>query len=153
MKSIGKAIIGIVIGVALTGCAASGPKYKEMEKSVPSLQANQGRVFFLREDTFVGGGLRPDIKFDDAVVGVSKPGGFFYIDAAPGPHKVSTATEMENKLTFVLDAGETKYVKTSVSMGILVGHVVPELISVNDAEKVLPDLSYIGTQGESGHAK
>jgi hypothetical protein len=45
--------------------------------------------------------------------------GFFYVDTAPGKHEVSTSTEAENKLTFVLEKGEVKYVK-------------------------MPDLSYIG---------
>jgi hypothetical protein len=44
----------------------------------------------------------------------------------------------------VVDKGETKYVRTKVSMGVLVGHVVPELVSADEAQKELATLSYTG---------
>jgi hypothetical protein len=55
------------------------------------------------------------------------------------------STEVDKKLTFTLDKGEVKYVKTSVGLGVVAGHVVPELISQEEAQKVLSDLSYTGT--------
>jgi len=82
---------------------------------------------------------------DNATVGQSKPGGFFYIDTIPGGHLVSTATEVERELTFSLDPGESKYVRTSTSLGLFVGHVTPELVSPDDALLELQEMSYIGT--------
>jgi hypothetical protein len=81
---------------------------------------------------------------DGVVVGDSKPDSFFYVDSAPGKHEVSTSTEAENKLTFVLEKGEVKYVKTSVSMGLCVGRVVPTLVNNAEAMAELPDLGYVG---------
>ncbi|WEF31277.1 DUF2846 domain-containing protein [Pseudoduganella chitinolytica] len=134
----------IALLAALTGCAATGPKFADQQVSTPKLTAEQGRVYFYRVNSFVGGALRPDIKLDGAAVGQSKPGGYFYVDAAPGAHEAQTSTEATNKLTFVLDKGETKYVRTSVSMGVLVGHVKPELVGQEEALKELSELSYIG---------
>jgi hypothetical protein len=134
-------IVSLVI--ALTGCA-SGVKYHDMAASIPTLKADQGRLYFFRSASMMGAAIQPDIKLDGAVVGESKPGGFFYVDAKPGNHEVSTSTEVENKLTFTLDKGEVKYIKTSIGFGFAVGHVKPELVSEADAKAELPDLAYTG---------
>jgi hypothetical protein len=87
---------------------------------------------------------------DSKAVGESKPGGFFYIDTNPGGHLVSTTTEVKNELTLMLDPGETKYVKTSTSLGLFVGHVSPELVSPEEAKPALQDLSYTGDVVHAG---
>jgi hypothetical protein len=134
----------IAAAAILSGCAASGPKFAQQEAVTPQVSAEQGRVYFYRADSFVGGGLRPAIKFDGNAVGDSVPGGYFYVDAAAGSHEASTSTEATNKLSFVLDKGETKYVRTKVSMGVLVGHVTPELVSKDEAQREIGELSYTG---------
>lgn len=135
----------LVAALVLSGCAATGPKFQAQEAAMPKLGADQGRVYFYRVDSFVGGGVRPSIKFDGGVVGDSVPGGYFFVDTAAGSHEASTSTEATNKLTFVVDKGETKYVRTKVQMGLLVGHVVPELVSADEAAKELPALSFTGS--------
>jgi hypothetical protein len=138
-------LASIGLAILLTGCAATGVKYSDMATSITTVRPDQARVYFLRSNSVVGAALQPEIHFDNAVVGQSKPGGFFYIDTTPGDHVASTTTEVERKLTFALDAGETKYVKTTISMGVFVGHVTPELVSQDDAMKELPELKYTGT--------
>ncbi len=134
----------VAVAASLVGCAASGPSQKEMEAKMPALKADQGRVYFYRNASFVGGGLAPDIKLDGAVVGESKQGGFFYVDTASGKHEASTSTEAENKLSFVLENGEIKYVRTKVAVGILVGRVVPELVGADEAKKEIAETAYTG---------
>jgi len=147
MRYIKFALIGLAF--ALTGCA-SGVKFSEMSQSIKTVPADQGRVYFYRNASMFGAALQPNIYLDDAAVGASKPGGFFYVDLAPGPHKASTSTEVENRLTFVIDGGETKYVRTSPSFGVLVGHITPELVSADEARPELQSLSYIGTVAAPG---
>jgi len=115
-----------------------------METTIPTLSAEQGRVYFYRSSSFVGAAVQPSIRLDGAEVGKSQPGGFFYVDAKSGNHEAATATEVENKLTFVLDKGEVKYVRTKVTMGLMVGHVTPELVSPEEAKKEMVDLHYNG---------
>ncbi|RZI41145.1 hypothetical protein EGT07_20580 [Herbaspirillum sp. HC18] len=91
-----------------------------------------------------GAAIQPSIKLDGVVVGDSKPGGFFYVDSKAGNHEVMCTTEVDKKLTFTLDKGEIKYVKTSVGLGIVAGRVIPELVSQDEAQKDLGDLSYTG---------
>jgi hypothetical protein len=101
-------------------------------------------VYFLRSSSMLGAAVQPNIYLDGAVVGESKPGSFFYVDTKPGSHEARTSTETTNKVTFVLDKGETKYVRTKVQMGLMVGHVVPELISADEANKELGELRFSG---------
>jgi hypothetical protein len=134
----------LAFAAALTGCAATGPKFAQQESSMPTLAAEKSRVYFYRTDSFVGGGLRPQVMLDGATVGKSAPGGYFYVDTTAGSHAASTSTEVTNTLNFVVNKGETKYVRTKVSMGVLVGHVVPELVTPDEAQKELASLSYTG---------
>jgi len=141
MRFIKFLIVSLVI--TLVGCA-SGVKHKDMASSIPSLNADQGRIYFYRSSSMLGAAIQPNIKLDGTVVGESIPGGFFYVDSPAGKHETSTATETENKLTFTLDKGEVKYVQTKIGFGLFVGHIIPELVSEADAKKELPDLSYTG---------
>jgi hypothetical protein len=134
----------ITLAIVLSGCA-SGIKHKDMTGSIPALQSNQGRIYFLRSSSMLGAALQPSIKLNGKDVGESKPGGFFFVDSKPGNQEVMCSTEVDKKLTFTLDKGETKYVKTSIGLGLFVGRVIPELVSQEDAQKELSDLSYTGT--------
>jgi hypothetical protein len=142
MKLFASALISSAI--LLTGCAATGPTHQSMEASIPTLKADMGRVYFYRASSMMGAAVQPSIKLDGAAVGESKPGGFFYVDTSAGSHEAATSTEATNKLTFVLDKGEVKYVRTKVTMGLMAGHVVPELVSADEAKKEIATLAYTG---------
>ena len=92
-----------------------------------------------------GGMIQPEIKLNDNVVGRSIPGGFFFVDEEPGEYTVSTSTEVKREVKFTLHAGDTKYVRTSVSIGLLVGHVAPTLEDADTAQQEVETLKYTGT--------
>lgn len=128
-----------------SGCA-SGPQYKDVASSIPNLKESQGRIYFYRPDSMFGAAVRPSVNLNGAAVGQSKPGGFFYVDEPAGMYVVSTETETEKTASFTLDAGETKYVRTSIGLGPLVGRIIPSLESSGEGSKALEDSHYIGTQ-------
>jgi len=128
----------------LSACAATGPKMAEVKSSIPALKASEGRIYFYRADSMFGAAIQPTIKLNGQDVGSSKPGGFFFVDAAPGPKEVSTETEVEKKLTFALSPGETRYVKTRVGFGVIAGRVYPELVDKAVGEGEIAQASYIG---------
>jgi hypothetical protein len=134
----------LALAAALAGCAASGPRFAEQESRTPTIGAEQGRVYFYRTNSMLGAAMQPQVSLDGAAVGKSQPGGYFYVDTTAGSHEAATSTEVSNKLSFVVDKGETKYVRTKVSMGVMVGHVVPELVGADEARKEIADLSYNG---------
>lgn len=133
------ALVGTAV---LTGCA-SGPKFSEMSKTIPALKAGEGRVYFFRSDSMFGAAIQPDIRLNNEVVGSSKPGGFFYVDRPAGSFIAAASTETEKTLSFTLDAGDTKYVRTSPSMGLLVGRVVLELEDPTKAQAEVEKLSFV----------
>jgi len=132
------------VAVTASGCA-SGPEYKDVASSIPTMKEAQGRVYFYRSGSMFGAAIQPEIKLNDQVVGKSQPGGFFFVDEPAGQYVVSTSTETEKSVSFQLDAGETKYVKTSVGLGLLAGRIVPSLESPDDAAKHLDGLHFTGT--------
>lgn len=127
---------------ALTGCA-SGPKFAEMSKTIPALKTGEGRVYFFRSDSMLGAAIQPDIRLNNEVVGSSKPGGFFYVDRPAGSFAAAAATETEKTVSFTLDAGETKYVRSSPSFGVLVGRIVLQLEDPAKAQAEIEKLSYV----------
>ena len=112
--------------LALSACA-SGPAYKDVSASFAAVPATQGRIFFYRTAT-VGAAIQPAVYLNGEKVGSAVPGGFFYVDRPPGDYEVTTTTELKKSLTFHLDAGQVRYVKLGISMGLLAGHVYPELM-------------------------
>jgi hypothetical protein len=130
--------------VALLSACASGPKLSEMKSSIPAVKAGEGRIYFYRSGSMLGAGIQPNILVNGQVVGESKPGGFFFVDLPPGAIQISTSTEVERKLSLTLDAGQTRYVRTSVGMGVIVYRVYPELVDEAEGAKALAELSYIG---------
>lgn len=138
--------------VVLTGCA-NGPKYTEVSSSIPTLQTDQGRVYFFRSSSMFGAAIQPDIRLNDQVVGTSQPGGFFFVDRPAGQYSAATSTETDKTVSFVLDAGEVKYVRTSPSLGLLAGRIVPSLETPEAAVKELPELSYTGKALPAKQAK
>ena len=107
----------------------------------PKLAPDRGRIYFYRSAAIVGVVVQPDIKLNGESVGSAAPGGFFFVDRPRGNYEASSATEVETKLAFTLAAGETKYVRTSISPGIIVGHMNFELISKSVAEGELASLN------------
>jgi hypothetical protein len=129
----------------LTGCVSGGMKHAEMKSSMQALKPDEGRIYFYRTGSIFGVGVQADIYLNGVLVGASQPGGFFFVDRPAGKYEAHASTEVSRMVTFTLDGGETKYVRSYVSMGVLVGHVNLELVNAAEAEKELESLSYTGT--------
>jgi hypothetical protein len=142
-KSLPLIFSAVLATAILTGCA-SGPKYAEIAKTIPAVKADQGRIYFMRSSSMFGAAIQPEIRLNNNVVGKSQPGGFFYVDRPAGKYIAATDTETEKTLSFSLDAGEVKYIRTSPSFGLVAGRMVPTLETAEVAEKELPELSYTG---------
>jgi hypothetical protein len=132
-------ILALCAFTLLAGCATGGARYADV--GAPKLAPDRGRIYFYRSAAIVGVAVQPDIKLNGESVGSAAPGGFFFVDRPRGNYVASSATEVEAKLAFTLAAGETKYVRTSISPGIIVGHMNFELISKSVAEGELASLN------------
>jgi hypothetical protein len=143
MKRMPKWLGLLVIVLAVAGCATGGPKFKEMSPGMAAPAAGMGRIYFYRT-VVLGAAVQPEVKLNGEVVGKAVPQGFFYVDRPPGDYTVTTATEVEKKLTFTLDAGQVRYVRLSISVGIFVGRVYGELVDEAVAQKEMESTSYTG---------
>jgi len=128
----------------LQGCAATGPKGTEMASTLNATAPGYGRIVFFRSAGFAGGAVQPDIKLDGQVVGQSKPGGFFYAEAGPGKRVIEAATETASRLEITVMPGQTYYVRSAISMGLMVGRIALTQEGQVTAQTELPGLSYTG---------
>ena len=137
MKRIAACLVALVV---ISGCA-SGPAFNDAKATFTPTRADQGRIYFYRTAK-MGVAVQPDIYLNGTVVGSAVPGGFFYVDTNPGKCEVVAATEVANKLTFVLDKGQTRYVRLDMHMGLFVGHVVPTLVDESAGAKEIQDTKH-----------
>lgn len=143
MRSRTGALPLLLVGFLLASCA-SPRGLDEPPTQLPPLKPGLGRVYFTRAGEFGGSAVQPEIRMNNEVVARSVPGGFSYVDRPPGKYAVTTATEVENAVTFQLAAGETKYIKTTVTPGILIGHVTPTLEFPEQGQSDISRLRYVG---------
>lgn len=139
-------IFGLAIVLAVAAGCASGPKFDTVATSLPPVPGGKARIFIYRSSS-LGAAIQPDVRLNGAVVGKAEPNGVFYVDRDPGNMEVITGSEVNRKLTFTAGAGETRYVKLGVGLGVLVYRIVPELVSEEQAKKDMAGLAYTGTGG------
>jgi hypothetical protein len=132
----------ILLLTSSIGCA-SGMKYSEFQANITNSNPDIGRIFFYRPSA-LGAALRPDVMLNNEKVGEAIAQGFFYVDRQPGEYQVVTSTEVKRKLSFILDSGQTRYVRFSTSFGFFVGHVYGELVDPDVGMEEIKDCKYTG---------
>lgn len=137
------ALVTVLLPVLLAACA-SGPKLADIQAAMPAIPASQGRIWFYRSSSPLGFAIQPAIALNGRKVGDSVPGGFFYVDTAAGACIVTTATETDYSVKFVLQPNEERFVRTVVRPGLLVGRVAPELVDAAEAREDLASKSFTG---------
>ena len=138
-------LVLLALVAVLAAACASGPRLSEVSSGFPGLKAGEARIYFYRSNSMFGAALQPSIYVNGKVVGTSKPGGFFYADVPAGNVEVTTGTEVEKKATFVVAAGETRYIRTTTGLGLLVGRVYPEIVDTRTAQEEIKDAKYTGS--------
>lgn len=138
-------ILGIAVAATLAGCAATGIKGAEMTEQVTQVPAGKARILIYRDSSLMGAAVQPNVMVNGEVAGTSKPGGFFYADVGVGTHEVSARTEVTSSVSFQMTEGQTRYVRTSITMGAFVGRVQFTLVEAEEAQRVLPGLAYTGS--------
>ena len=142
MKTLSRITLVLIV-VSLMGGCASGPTYLEMAPSIRELSQDTGRIYFYRTSAF-GAALQPEVKLNKEVIGKAVAQGFFYADKEPGKYEIMTSTEVDRKLSLVLEAGQTRYVRFGVSMGFFAGHVYPELVSAEEGKEEIKVCKFTG---------
>lgn len=147
MMKILRIFIGCALALSLSACA-SGITFTEMKPSLSPPTQEMGRIFFYRPIT-LGAAFTPDILVNGKNVGESVAWGFFHIDRPSGNYEVVTSTEVERKVSFVLEKGQTRYIRFSVNMGFFAAHVYGDLVDQATALPELEECRYAG-QAQGG---
>lgn len=140
-------IAGLAAAILLAGCA--GPRYASMASSLPPLKPGDGRIVFYNpmQDAGAGPSGQPKIRVNKQVVGRSKPGSFFYVDRPAGSYVVTDKLWTDDGLSFMLNPGETRYVRfVAPSLGSTgISKLNIELVdSQSEAQRELLPLRYFG---------
>ncbi|MGZ7049253.1 MAG: hypothetical protein ACXVHO_04530 [Methanobacterium sp.] len=114
-----KKIISLVVGATLMSGCASGPLFQPVNP-IPS---NKGVVYIYRQPSFLGGGLFGTATANAAAFTKIRNGGYYPYVSDPGPVHFEVSTEATNEADVVVEAGKEKYLKTTVGIGFLVGHL------------------------------
>jgi len=76
------ALFAVVVSL-ISGCAAKGPSYTSVEATIPQLQSDKARLYFLREKSHRAGAIAARIQVNGIKVADLYSGGFTYLDQSP----------------------------------------------------------------------
>ena len=143
VKISASALFAVALAVLVGGCA-SGPRFDEVQASLPSVPQDQGRIFFYRTGA-VGAAVQPEVRLNGSPVGKAAPRGFFFVDRVPGHYEVRVATEVEKSVSFQLEPGQRRYVRLDTQIGLVVGRVVPRLVDEAQASQEIQETKLAGS--------
>lgn len=141
MKSKLFAVVAL-LSIFLGGCA-TGPTFQQYASNIKPTEAEQGRIYVYRTSA-LGTAIQPNVKLNGETVGKAVPKGFFYVDQPAGEYQISTSTEVKRSLSINLAAGEEKYVRLDVKMGVFAGHIKPVLVDQAEGKEQIQKTKYIG---------
>ena len=128
MKAIRFLSLILAVTLAIAGCA-TGPKFSEYGGTLKPVASGQGRIWFYRPSKMAGAAVQPHIFLNGDKVGKAQPGCYFYVDRPPGSYEAKCTTEWSDIGKFTLAAGEEKFVRLGLMIGVVVGHVIPKEVS------------------------
>jgi len=137
------AVVLVLASVLLSGCAAGGSSFVEVEPS----QSGQGRVVFYRPRAFVGGAVSVALADNGEEIARIKNGQYLVRDTDPGAHQFRTLTGNIDKAVDVdVEAGKLYYLSLSLRQGMWVNSWV--LTRVYDDQAIV-ELKACCKDGES----
>lgn len=88
---------------------------------VPPPPEGKGQVVFFRPAKFVGAAVSYKVREGETELGKLSNGRYFVHVTNPGGHAYVVHSEVQDVLTMEIDPGETYYVTSSLSVGVVVG--------------------------------
>ncbi|MGO1003727.1 DUF2846 domain-containing protein [Lysobacter sp. CA196] len=83
--------------------------------------AGKGQIVFFRPAKFVGGAVGYKVREGAVELGKLRSGKYFVVAVEPGAHEYTVHSEAKDILNMEVEAGETYYVKGTITIGILAG--------------------------------
>lgn len=82
----------------------------------------KGQIVFFREKKFTGGAMSFKVREGQTELGKLSNGSYFVLPVEPGAHQYVVHSEAKDVLNLEVEAGETYYVSSAISMGFMAGH-------------------------------
>ena len=128
-------VLSMLVLSFLSGCAARGPAFSKID----NLSADKGLVYIYRVPAFTGSAIFYDITVGENAITTLKNGGYFPYQTNPGEIEFSASTEATSAVTLDVEAGQTYYIKGSLSVGFLMGRphlsVVPNKVGEKEIQE------------------
>jgi len=124
-KSIGLVLVGLS-PLVFAGCSASGRAFEPV-----AVKSDESVVYVFRPThSYAGSFVSLPVKVDGDNIGGLRNNGYVYRRLTPGPHIVSSSTEVKAEVPFSAEGGKAYFIKAEVEMGYFVGRpnltMVPE---------------------------
>ncbi len=122
MKSIkvyGVSFVLVLGAASIAGCASTGAAFTP----VTPIPAGKGVVYIYRQPKFAGGGVYGTVTANKVPLTKIRNGGYYPYISSPGQVHFEVSTEATNEADVTVEAGKETYLKTSVGIGFLVGHL------------------------------
>ena len=128
---------------ALAACAGETRAPSRPADSVavlPEPNPDQGRIYFYRPRGLLFPAVEPDVIVNGRKVGVSVQGEAFYRDAYPGDYEVFLTSDSERFLILSLEAGQARFVRTSLAFSLVGPRLTPKLVKQAQGRQEVRDL-------------
>ena len=109
MMSWFKRLAAVAVALVLAGCA--GAKYETLHARMPPIAEGNGRIFFYQPQPSNLAAAQQKLRVNNEVVGRNKPGSFFFVDRPAGSILITNLYWTGDGVSFMLDAGQTRYVR------------------------------------------
>lgn len=109
----------IFASILMTGCSASGPKFKP----VNPIPDGKGIVYIYRSPSIIGSGVYGTATANSIPFTKIKNGGYYPYLSEPGVVHFEVTTEATNEADVTVEAGKEKYLKTTIGIGFIAGHL------------------------------
>lgn len=136
-------VVALVLTTLLSACA-TGPSLSTIETHLKPPGPGQGRIYFYRDGSPLGAAVQPSVLLSGEPIGRATSGGVFFADRPPGKYIVSIQTEVEKTLPVELRESQSQYVRLEISMGFLVGRIIPVLVDAATGAAEAGRLSFAG---------
>ena len=94
----------------------------EAEPGAAAASGQTGTVIFFRAKAFKGAAVRFKVRENGTELCKLSSGTYCTVQVPVGQHKYEVHSEAKDALTLEVDAGETYYVISGISMGFMAGH-------------------------------
>jgi hypothetical protein len=118
-------ITSLLLLAFLSGCAAKGPAFTQID----NLSTDKGLVYIYRVPSIKGAAISYDIYANEKPIFTLKNGGYFPYQTNTGEIEFSASTEAKSAITVDVEAGQTYYIKGSLSVGFLMGRPHLSIVS------------------------